>query len=325
MATIDCYKAKLKVAFPRYPGCREPRACTRHALFRDPSCMVWRSLSLSKIIEQIPIGVVITRPDGRIEYANSRAQALLDGRGKALAGRELAALRVGDPVGLAGDGEDWQGESRFGCRAGHTTHVFEAVYPVRRAGGKLACRIHFLEDLSAQKHAERLSALAYCDALTGLPNRLVFEDRLARAILAAKRTGAVFALLYIDLDRFKAINDTWGHDAGDCILREATARMMRALRESDTLARLGGDEFAAILEGIRTQQNAIKVAEKLLKLCRQDFELNGSPVRVGLSVGISLFPQHGREAAALLKQADEAMYRAKVLGRGRHCVADNRS
>lgn len=284
--------------------------------------MVWRSLSLSKIIEQIPIGVVVTRPDGRIEYANPRAQALLDEH-ETLAGRELAAFRLGDPVGLTSDGEGWRGESRFGRRAGHATHVLEAVYSVRRVDGRLAWRIHFLEDLSAQKHAEKLSALAYSDALTGLPNRLVFEDRLARAILAAERTRAAFALLYIDLDRFKAINDTWGHDAGDRVLCEATARMTQVLRKSDTLARLGGDEFAAIFEGLRVQEDAVKVAEKLLALCRQDFELNGSSVRIGMSVGISLYPQHGREAAVLLKQADEAMYRAKLLGRDRFCMAED--
>lgn len=171
----------------------------------------------------------------------------------------------------------------------------------------------------AVTRSELLSSFAFYDSLTGLPNRNLFKDRLARAILSAERRAGGFALFYIDIDRFKTVNDAWGHETGDRLPREAAARMSRVLRRSDTLARLGGDEFAAILEDVKTDAGACVVAEKLFALCGERYELNGSSLRVTLSVGISLYPQDGRDAAALLEHADRAMYQAK--GQGRNCYS----
>ena len=284
--------------------------------------MVWRKLNLAAIIEQVPIGVVVTRLDGRIEYANPHFHALIEARNGALHGRDLATLRC-DGAGPH-DGGRAPGESRLRTSTGGAIHVSEAVYPLHGKDGAVACFIHFLQDLSAQKHAELLSTLAFYDSLTGLPNRNLFEDQLARAVLAAERRGVGFALLYIDIDQFKEINDTWGHDAGDRLLRETAARTSRALRKSDILARLGGDEFAAILDGVVRRADACNTARKLLALCGEHYELNNSRVRATLSVGISLCPQDGRDAATLLKQADRAMYSAKEGGRNRFCLVAKR-
>ena len=282
---------------------------------------MWRTLDLAKLIDHLPLGVAVTRRDGRIEYANAHLQGLLDEAGDALIGRELAQLRVGGAVnpGAGFNGEEWRGESSFRSRAGDTIHVLEEVHSLRDASGALAYFIHLLQDLSAQKHAEQLRTLAFYDSLTGLPNRNLFKDRLARAILAAERRSGGFALLYIDLDQFKQVNDSLGHDAGDELLREAAARMARTLRRSDTLARLGGDEFAALLEDVRGQPDAGIAAEKILAACGEGYRLKGRLVHVTVSVGIGLHPRDGRDAGSLLEHADRAMYQAKAQGRNSYC------
>ena len=277
--------------------------------------MVWRKLGLAEVVEKIPIGVAVTRPDGCIEYANPHLHALLKEPAEGLLGRCLAAFRQGEPSPPPIDGEEWRGESCLRIAAGGAVHVLETVHPVHDESGAIACRIHFLQDLSEHKRAELLNSLAFYDSLTGLPNRTLFKDRLARAILRAERQADGFALFYIDIDRFKTVNDAWGHETGDRLLREAATRMSLVLRRSDTLARLGGDEFVALLEDVKTHAGAAAVAEKLFALCGERYELNGSFLRVTLSVGIGLYPQDGRDAAALLEHADRAMYQAKAQGR----------
>ena len=277
--------------------------------------MVWRKLGLAEVVEKIPLGVAVTRPDGRIEYANPHLHALLNEPAEGLLGRCLATFRQVEPGPTPIDGEKWRGESCLRIAAGGAVHVLETVHPVHDESGAIACRIHFLQDLSEHKRAELLSSLAFYDSLTGLPNRILFEDRLATAILRAERQADGFALFYIDIDRFKTVNDAWGHETGDRLLCEVAARMSRVLRRSDTLARLGGDEFVAILEDVKTHAGASAAAEKLFALCGERYEMNGSFLRVTLSVGIGLYPQDGRDAAALLEHADRAMYQAKAQGR----------
>ena len=160
-----------------------------------------------------------------------------------------------------------------------------------------------------------LSGLAFYDSLTGLPNRYLFNDRLARAMATAQRSRSGFALLYIDIDHFKRINDTLGHDAGDELLRQLASRLKQSLRESDTVARLGGDEFVAVLEHVADARVAVGAVEKLLAECSGCYELGGSERKVTLSVGISLYPADAGDTESLLKCADAAMYRAKAAGR----------
>jgi len=287
--------------------------------------MPWHKLALYDVIEHMPIGIAVTRSDGRIEYANPHLHALLGERDGVLAGRKLAAFRVNDhapaentdgPIGGIGL-EQRRNKARLRTQAGAVIHVMEVVLPACNEHGDIEWLVHLVQDLSDQKRVEALSTLAYHDPLTGLPNRSLFHDRLGRAILSAERARAGFALLYIDIDRFKAVNDSLGHQAGDQVLCEIAARIASALRKSDTLARLGGDEFAAVLEGINSRTDASRVADKVVANCGAPCRVRGDSVALSVSVGISLYPYDGTDPVALLNEADRAMYGAKMRNRNR--------
>ena len=175
-------------------------------------------------------------------------------------------------------------------------------------------------DITERKLAkERLEQLAHFDHLTMLPNRALFFDRLGYLLDQARRYDFPFALLFIDLDRFKAINDTLGHPVGDLLLKQVGERLTASMRRSDTIARMGGDEFTVILSRITEPADAGIVADKLLSTFTTPFSLKGELHLVGASVGISLYPSDGNDSDTLLKKADTAMYRAKEGGRNRYC------
>ncbi len=163
--------------------------------------------------------------------------------------------------------------------------------------------------------ADQLIYQAQHDLLTGLPNRMLFEDRLRQALGQADRGGKMAALLFIDLDRFKQINDTLGHAAGDGLLNVVAQRLAGCIRQHDTLARFGGDEFILILSELSAPQDAVRIASKLLSAMQQPFESEGRELFLTASIGISVYPQDGNTSAALQRSADSAMYRAKSLGR----------
>jgi diguanylate cyclase (GGDEF)-like protein len=165
---------------------------------------------------------------------------------------------------------------------------------------------------------ERNARLAQFDSLTGLPNRHLFQDRLAQSVALARRGGATMAMLFIDLDRFKLVNDTMGHAAGDRLLKEAAVRLSRSVRASDTVARLGGDEFAATLLDLSRPGDAAVVAQKIIDALAEPFMLDGHDAYVSGSVGIALFPGDSEDAAGLVMNADAAMYRAKERGRNNY-------
>jgi diguanylate cyclase (GGDEF)-like protein/PAS domain S-box-containing protein len=181
-----------------------------------------------------------------------------------------------------------------------------------------------LHDLTELRRAEaQLRLQATRDGLTGLANRNLFMDRLLIAVAKARRSHGLLALLFIDLDGFKQVNDSLGHAAGDQLLVEVARRFAACLRESDTLARLGGDEFTIILDPVRAPENADTVAAKLLEALTAPIRLGSADAQVSASVGISLFPFDGVDAEALMKQADAAMYQAKHAGKGRHVHASS--
>ncbi|MFH1043618.1 MAG: diguanylate cyclase [Pseudomonadota bacterium] len=163
---------------------------------------------------------------------------------------------------------------------------------------------------------ERIQRMAHHDSLTGLPNRLLFNDRLEQAISLAKRDSRQFALLYLDLDKFKRVNDTLGHTAGDELLQAVAARIRRQVRESDTVARVGGDEFSVILPDVARREKAETVARKIIAALAAPFQLGSQKqsVDIGTSIGIAVYPADGRDADALIKAADAAMYSAKQVG-----------
>jgi diguanylate cyclase (GGDEF)-like protein/PAS domain S-box-containing protein len=174
---------------------------------------------------------------------------------------------------------------------------------------------HVAAALEARRAEDRIRHLAFHDALTDLPNRLLFNDRLTLAVAQAHRAGGRLAVMFLDVDRFKVINDSLGHSVGDDLLRAVASRVERLLREGDTLARLGGDEFILLLPEIAGIADAVRVAEKVLRAFRQPFPVGGQELYITASAGVSLYPFDGDDAETLVRNADIAMYRAKEQGR----------
>ncbi len=184
------------------------------------------------------------------------------------------------------------------------------------ADGKVLYYVGAVEDITEQKLLEeQVRYLAYYDALTGLPNRSLLQDRLAKALAGARRRGEKVALLFLDIDRFKTINDSLGHSIGDLLLKEVAERLKNWAREQDTVARLGGDEFVVVLTGIKDVAGAAVAADRLMKTMSTEFMVQGHSLSATCSLGISVFPDHGRDGEALIKNADAAMYCAKENGR----------
>jgi diguanylate cyclase (GGDEF)-like protein/PAS domain S-box-containing protein len=202
-------------------------------------------------------------------------------------------------------------EFRVRTRDGRTLWVRDEAVVARDARAGAAVQHGVLIDITERKRAEEaLEHQALHDALTDLPNRTLFYDRLQHAIIQARRDGKPLALLLMDLDRFKEINDTFGHQYGDLLLRQVVAHLRYVLRESDTVARLGGDEFAIILPG-DDARGATLTVEKVLHVLHQPYRADEHVLDVGASIGIALFPDHGHDAQVLLQRADVAMYAAK--------------
>ena len=168
---------------------------------------------------------------------------------------------------------------------------------------------------------ERLAYMARHDELTGLANRALFREHLAGALNRADHSNKLVVLMFLDLDRFKAVNDTLGHDRGDLLLKDVAERLTRCVRKGDIIARLGGDEFTIILEGVSHAEEAAVVAAKIISILAQPFSLGGHEVFVTSSIGLAVYPECGREAEILIKDADTAMYRAKQAGRNNYQFA----
>ncbi len=207
--------------------------------------------------------------------------------------------------------------------------VFLELWSAKQDLQQFASRLNERNLQLEHEIAERLRAeaearyLAHHDALTGLPNRLLFLDRLDTAIKRADRHGSCFALLYVDIDGFKPVNDLHGHATGDLLLQKIAQRLLEGLRRSDTVARLGGDEFAVVLEEIRSPQEACLIGEQFCRTLSLPFLLEkpgaSLEVRVGGSIGVALYPDHGKSRDSLLTAADAAMYQAKRAGKN-HCL-----
>jgi diguanylate cyclase (GGDEF)-like protein len=202
---------------------------------------------------------------------------------------------------------------------------FECVFMPLRVDGKNVGRVWSFRDISDRVRAEeRIRHNAHHDSLTGLPNRALFQDRLTQEIGRARRAGTNTALLLLDIDRFKTINDTLGHAAGDRLLVEVGKRLTSRRREGDTIARLGGDEFVFIVGALRHREDAAVIAEQLLKVVADPIQIDEHELHVSTSIGIAIFPDDGEEGTALMKSADVALYRAKELGRNNYQVFEPR-
>lgn len=187
-----------------------------------------------------------------------------------------------------------------------------------RLGGVVGSVLVAHDVTAARELSDRLARLALYDHLTGLPNRALFADRLDRAIGLAKRGGDSFSVLYIDLDNFKEVNDRLGHQAGDQLLQTAAERLVRCVRDSDTVSRQGGDEFLALLINCGDLNASVMCAQKIVDTLSAPYVIDRQDLRLSATVGIALYPFDATEARSLIRAADTAMYRAKCAGRGRY-------
>ncbi|MET0101910.1 MAG: EAL domain-containing protein [Sedimenticola sp.] len=210
----------------------------------------------------------------------------------------------------------WQGEISNRRKSGEIYPEWLTISAVRNRKGEVINYVGVFADITTLKQSQKqLEHMAHHDTLTGLPNRLLLTARIDHAINVAKREKRSMALLFLDLDRFKHINDTLGHPVGDILLQEVAKRLVECVRASDTVARLGGDEFIIVLEGNINEKDISRLAEKIINVASTPFTIKGSTLYVGASIGISIFPDDGDNTTTLLKNADLAMYESKEAGR----------
>jgi diguanylate cyclase (GGDEF)-like protein/PAS domain S-box-containing protein len=215
----------------------------------------------------------------------------------------------------------WQGEMWNRKKDGEIYPQWAAISAVPGSDGNISGYVSVFSDITSIKQTEmELRQLAYFDPLTGLVNRMLFEERVERAVSRAIRSGGRFAILFIDLDRFKNVNDSLGHEAGDLLLREVGSRIAARVRKSDTVSRRSGDEFTVLIEPCPSRADAARLAEELLGRLAEAVTLpSGTRIFTGGSIGIALYPDDGDNVSDLLRNADTAMYAAKEGGRGRYC------
>jgi diguanylate cyclase (GGDEF)-like protein len=211
---------------------------------------------------------------------------------------------------------EWRGEIWGRRKNGEVFPKWQTIRAVRDASGRLTHYMSVFSDVSHIKESEeKLHHLAHHDALTGLPNRLLLNARLEHSLQHAQRAGTKVAVLFVDLDHFKKVNDSFGHSVGDRLLQLVAERLLGCVRGEDTVARLGGDELTIVLGSLMDARYAATVAQEILDKLSEPFELQGQDVFVSASIGISTYPEDGRDVTALLKNADAAMYMAKSEGR----------
>lgn len=210
----------------------------------------------------------------------------------------------------------WKGEIWNRKKNGDVYPIWNVINAIKNEAGRVVLYAAVGRDLTERlEYEEKIRHQAYHDGLTGLPNRIFFYENVRQVIEEAARYERMAAVIFLDLDGFKRINDEMGHDAGDQVLKEVARRMRSAVRASDVVARMGGDEFTVVLTEISGWRDAQKVAEKIREQIHLPLLLPGGEVRVSSSIGISIYPEHGREAETLVKRADHAMYEAKAAGK----------
>lgn len=223
---------------------------------------------------------------------------------------------------LAEDGK-WQGELWYRRKDGSNFAAHLSISTIRNGAGEIANFVSISSDITDRKiREEHTWRRANFDSLTNLPNKEMFLDRLSQALQRAEREGRMLALMFVDLDGFKAVNDTLGHAAGDAALKEAAERIKGCLRAGDTVARLQGDEFTVLTTDLEKAAHAMTVAQKVLNALAQPYSVEGLDTNIQASIGVSVYPADGRTPEVLLHQADKAMYAAKNAGKNTVKLAD---
>ncbi len=283
-----------------------------------------RLLVLNKAIEQSPTSIVITDAAGDIEYVNPYFCALTGYSHDEVLGHNPRVLQSGltppevyvDLWAHLTQGEAWTGELINRRRSGEVYWEEAHIAPVRDERGTIthyvAIKLNVTDRIQTQK---RLIHMANHDVLTNLPNRSLFHERVEHALERAKRQTSRLAVMFIDLDRFKPVNDAWGHRVGDLLLQAVAERLRQRVRSADTLGRLGGDEFVVLLSDLASAEDASQVAEDLRLALAQPFAIEGHELAISASIGIALYPEHGATVDELTSHADGVMYRSKEDGR----------
>jgi diguanylate cyclase (GGDEF)-like protein/PAS domain S-box-containing protein len=286
-----------------------------------------RALELVEILEATNEIVVMSDPRGSIVYANRSARSLLDvhegqhvGALSSETSRERLRIEIMPPVRRRGS---WSGELELVDPHGNIIPVAATVQAHRDEVGALVRIATVAHDISDLKAAQRrLEFDATHDTLTGLANRALFREISERALALSRRTGEPVAVLFLDLDGFKLVNDSYGHDVGDLLLATVARRVVEAIRAGDVLARLGGDEFVILCERPRSEHQMLELADRIIETVSQPFTIDDREVCVGLSIGIAFSHPKGSGIAELIRDADVALYRAKHEGRGRAWLFD---
>ncbi len=279
---------------------------------------------LSGAVEQIAEAVMITDQKGVIEYVNPAFEAMTGYNRDEIIGKTPKLINSGkhNPAFYH---RLWQTILAGGVfsdiilnrrKNGELFYEEKTITPQKNSLGEIVNFISSGKDVTERIDAqERISHMAHHDALTGLPNRVLLQDRLTQAMARGRWRDRNIAVVFIDLDRFKVINDTLGHDAGDELLKLVADRLQSCIREGDTVARLGGDEFAIVLNDVASTTDVTPVVDKILTSLRAPMKVNQQELFITPSMGISLFPNDGKDCQELLKKADRAMYRAKAKGK----------
>lgn len=268
--------------------------------------------------------IIITDLNGKVEFVNPAFEKDTGFSLEEVVGKDSRLIRSGcfderiynAIVDTVKSGRTWHGETTNKRKDGSSSIDDLTITPVINDDGVIEHLVTVKRNITEKKvYQEKLDHLAHHDPLTGLPNRLLFGDRLIHQLAESKRNEEMLAVMFLDLDRFKLINDTLGHNIGDELLKEVSKRLTASLREVDTIARMGGDEFTIILSHIMAEHDAQLVADKIHGTLSRPFMLGGRELFVTASIGISIYPNHGTNAETLVRNADTAMYKAKELGR----------
>ncbi len=286
---------------------------------------------LQTTLSSIAEGVALIDAEERIEYLNPAAEQLCGWHMQQALHRSATEVfecfdRQNQRITTAMEDSLRSSVQRkkqciFFCKAGKKYVIEELATPLYDRHRKTIGAVSVFRDVTeAQEKTDQLAYAADHDALTGLPNRNLLKDRTKQAIARAQRKHENFALLFLDLDRFKEVNDSMGHASGDALLVDVAKRLSDSVREGDTIARLGGDEFVVLLDGLTQEEQVKTVADKILHTLREPFQLGKQSATVSASIGASMYPIDGRDVESLLGCADAAMYRAKQQGRNRICL-----
>ena len=280
--------------------------------------------TLYTAIEQSPISVVVVDLAANIEYVNPRFSAITGYSREEVLGKNPRILQSGLTPKQTYDelwkkvtsGQVWQGELINKRKNGEIYWEDAYIAPVKQPSGEVTHFVAAKIDITERKvMEEQVQRLAQYDPLTDLPNRRLFSDRLQQALTLAERDRSILAVMFLDLDRFKPINDNYGHAMGDLVLKEVATRIQFSVRASDTLARIGGDEFVVLLPNVSSVRDVVGVAEKVRQVLNQPFTVDGHVMSLSSSAGIALYPEHGDTEQSLVRNADTAMYYAKEDGR----------